>query len=46
MGIALDEGRNRADDRLISADGAATPVVVVPTDEETVIARATRVAIG
>ena len=46
MGIALDEGRNRAGDRIISADGAATPVLVVPTDEEAVIARATRVAIG
>jgi len=40
-GIAVDEGRNVANERLISADGARVAVCVVPTDEEHAIAEQT-----
>ncbi len=39
-GITLDHAANAADQTRISADGAAVDVLVVPTDEEIVIARA------
>ncbi|NUW34293.1 acetate kinase [Nonomuraea sp. SMC257] len=42
FGLALDEARNAADasgERFVSADGSATAVLVVPTDEEWEIAR-------
>ncbi|MEV0198943.1 acetate kinase [Nonomuraea sp. NPDC050691] len=42
FGLALDEERNAADasgERFVSADGSATAVLVVPTDEEWEIAR-------
>ncbi|NUW38999.1 acetate/propionate family kinase [Nonomuraea rhodomycinica] len=44
FGLALDEERNAADasgERFVSADGSATAVLVVPTDEEWEIARQT-----
>lgn len=43
LGVALDEARNAAGppEREIQADGAAVKVLVVPTDEEREIARAT-----
>ena len=40
MGIALDAGRNGANARVISPEGAAVTVMVIPTNEELVIARA------
>jgi acetate kinase len=46
MGIALDPARNQANDRVISSDRATTPVLVIPTNEELVIARAARAALG
>jgi len=42
LGLALDPARNTAADRgprVVSPDGAAVPVLVVPTDEELQIAR-------
>ncbi|MFD8529847.1 acetate/propionate family kinase [Streptosporangium canum] len=41
LGIAVDPVRNRRGDRLISPDGAAVKVAVIPTDEELEIARQT-----
>jgi acetate kinase len=40
LGIALDDARNQASARVISAEGSPTRVMVVPTNEELVIARA------
>lgn len=40
LGIALDDGRNRRGEPVLSADGARVPVRVIPTDEERMIARA------
>ena len=40
MGLALDPERNAANQRVISPEGAAIPVMVIPTNEELVIARA------
>lgn len=42
MGIALDPSRNAGGDMTISPDDAATAVLVIPTNEELVIARAAR----
>jgi acetate kinase len=39
FGIALDESRNRADAAIISADGGATTVRVIGTDEDRMLAR-------
>ena len=41
FGIALDDGRNERSELVISADGATTQVLVVPTDEEHAIAEQT-----
>ncbi len=41
LGLALDEDRNRAGAGRISAEGSAVAAWVVPTDEETMIARHT-----
>jgi acetate kinase len=41
LGIQIDKGRNQANAPLISTDGARTPVRVIPTDEESMIARET-----
>jgi acetate kinase len=41
FGITLDERRNDRSDTVISADAAATAVLVVPTDEEHAIAERT-----
>jgi acetate kinase len=41
LGLALDEGRNRAGQRRISKDQSAVSAWVVPTDEEAMIARHT-----
>lgn len=46
MGIELDPARNAAGAPVISTDGAATPVLVIPTNEELVIARAARAAVA
>jgi acetate kinase len=46
MGIEIDHGRNAANDRVISSDLARTTVMVIPTNEELVIARAARAALG
>ena len=46
MGIEIDHSRNAANARVISADLARTTVMVVPTIEELVIARAARTAAG
>jgi acetate kinase len=40
LGIAVDPARNAAGARDISAEASRTPVLVIPTDEEIVIARA------
>lgn len=40
MGIDIDPARNAANDHLISTDRATTAVLVIPTNEELVIARA------
>jgi acetate kinase len=45
MGIALDPARNRANARLLSPDTARPMVLMIPTNEELVIARAARTAI-
>ena len=39
LGITIDEARNERGDRVISAEGAAVAVCVVPTDEELEIAQ-------
>ena len=44
MGIAVDPARNARNATVISPDGAPVPVLVVPTNEELVIARAARAA--
>jgi len=41
LGIGLDEERNQRNDLLISADSGRTPVYVIPSDEESMIARNT-----
>jgi len=41
FGVRLDEERNRAGETAIQADGAAVAVLVIPSDEEREIARAT-----
>jgi acetate kinase len=46
MGIDIDDGRNAANDPVISTDIARTTVMVIPTNEELVIARAARAAVG
>jgi acetate kinase len=46
IGIEIDHGRNAANDEVISSDLARTTVMVVPTNEELVIARAARAAVG
>jgi acetate kinase len=46
MGIEIDHTRNAANERVISTDLARTTVMVVPTNEELVIARAARAAVG
>jgi acetate kinase len=43
LGVSLDAKRNRENNRLISADCARTPVRVIRTDEESMIARASAV---
>ncbi len=42
LGIELDPARNATNAPVISVDGAPVTVMVIPTDEELVIARATR----
>jgi acetate kinase len=46
MGIEIDHGRNAANETIISSEFARTTVMVVPTKEELVIARAARAAAG
>jgi len=46
IGIDLDPARNAANAHVISTDSARTKVLVLPTNEELVIARAARVAAG
>ena len=46
MGIEIDHARNAGNDRVISNDFARTTVLVIPTNEELVIARAARAAVG
>jgi len=46
MGIEIDHARNVAKDEVISSDFARTTVMVIPTNEELVIARAARAAVG
>ncbi|SFE02441.1 acetate/propionate family kinase [Roseivivax sediminis] len=46
MGVVLDNAANRAHARVISTAGAPVQVMVVPTNEELVIARATRALTG
>ena len=46
MGIEIDHQRNAANDRVISSEMARTTVMIVPTNEELVIARAARKAAG
>jgi acetate kinase len=46
MGIAVDPARNAANATVISPESAAVTVMVVPTNEEWVIARAARAAVG
>jgi acetate kinase len=41
LGIAVDDGRNTSGESLISTDASRTRVRVIPTHEETVIARET-----
>ncbi len=42
MGIAIDEARNAANATVLSPDTASVTVMTIPTDEESVIAAATR----
>lgn len=46
MGIDLDHARNASNARVVSSELARTTVMVIPTDEEAVIARAARAAAG
>ncbi len=46
MGIDIDPARNAANDAVISTDQARTTVMVIATNEELVIARAARAALG
>jgi acetate kinase len=46
MGIELDYTQNAANARVVSSDFARTTVMVIPTNEELVIARAARAAVG
>jgi len=46
MGVELDPARNAANDTVISTEGARTTVLVIPANEELVIARAARAAVG
>lgn len=46
LGIAVDEERNERNAELISPDGTAVPVLVVPTDEELEIANQSLAAVG
>lgn len=46
MGIEIDHARNAANQWVISSDLARTTVMVIPTNEELVIARAARAALG
>jgi acetate kinase len=41
LGVHLDPGRNAANGPVISPEGAPVTVLTIPTDEESVIARAT-----
>lgn len=41
LGVQIDPGRNEANDLIISRDGSKPVVLVVPTDEELMIARET-----
>lgn len=42
LGLGIDAARNAQSALVISPEGAGVPVMVIPTDEERVIARATR----
>ncbi len=44
MGIEIDHARNASNARVVSSELARTTVMVIPTDEEAVIARAARAA--
>ncbi len=46
MGIEIDHARNAANAQVISVDLGRTTVMVIPTNEELVIARAARSAVG
>jgi acetate kinase len=46
MGVEIDHSRNGAQARVLSPDTARTSVLVIPTNEELVIARAARAAAG
>lgn len=46
IGIELDAARNAANDTVISSDAARVKVMVIPTNEELVIARAAMAALG
>jgi acetate kinase len=46
MGVEIDHARNGGNARVISADLARTTVLVIPTNEELVIARAARAAVA
>lgn len=46
LGIEIDHARNSANDTVISSDFARTTVMVIPTNEELVIARAARSAVA
>jgi acetate kinase len=46
MGVEIDHAKNAANARVISSDIARTTVMVMPTNEELVIARAARAAAG
>jgi len=46
LGLVIDDERNEAGTGVISADGSATSVLVVPTNEELAIARKTASLLG
>ena len=49
LGISIDQARNAAksgEARIISADGSPVTVMVIPTNEELAIARATLAVVG
>lgn len=46
MGIEIDHSRNASHATVVSSDLARTTVMVVPTNEELVIARAARAVVG